>query len=126
MVFKRIPRWLGRQFGKLLEGFGRLSYRITARAVYLGGLLLVLIIGIALTFLGNLVLLFLGALITLLIALLKLLAVASEKLILGTKWFGEHVIEFQKNFFQGITDVFKQEEEFLNREISVLVKSEKS
>lgn len=103
-----------------------MSYRISARAVYLAGLLLVLIIGITLTFLGNLVLLFLGVLITLLIAVLKGFAVLTEKLIVGTRWFGGHVNQFTENFFQGVTSVFKQEEEYLNQEIILLVKSEKS
>jgi hypothetical protein len=121
MVFKRIARWFGRRFGWFLN-IGWDGFKAFAKWI---GILLLIIIGAILTFAGELVLLILGAILTIFIFLLKAFAYVTEKLMVTTKWFGSKLSDFTENFYDGITDIFKKEEELLNREISFIIKAEK-
>lgn len=121
-MIRQIAGWLGRRVGWGLKS----SWEIFKGIAKWFGFLLIVIIAAILTSLGQFVLLFLGALGALCLIFLKGFAWLTYRLMIGTRWLGSHVTTFTENFFQGVLDTFKQEEEFLSREIQLTIKLEES
>jgi hypothetical protein len=46
-------------------------------------------------------------------------------LMVTTKWFGDHITDYTESFFSNVIDTFTQEEDFLNREVHLLITVEK-
>lgn len=119
-ILKRIAGWLGRRVG---WGF-RTGWEIT-RSILKGiAILCLIIIAAFLTFTGQLFLLFLGGIVALCVIFLKAFAWITFKLMEGTKWFGSHLQDFTENFYDGVMDTFTQEEDFLNRDVHLLISVE--
>ena len=116
-ILKRIGGWLGRRVGWGV----RTTWEIIRSILKAIGILCLIIIAAFLTFTGQFVLLILGGIVALCVILLKGFAKITYHLMVGTKWLGSHVQDFTENFYDGVMDVFTQEEEFLNREVTLLI-----
>lgn len=121
MVLKRITRWCGRRVGWGM----RSSWDIFKGIVKWFSLLLIVIIGMMIAAAGQIILLILGGLLAICILFLKGFAWLTYRLMVTTKWFGSQVNEFTETFFNGVMDTFSQEEDFLNREVHLLINIEK-
>jgi len=120
-ILTRVAGWFGRRVGWGI----RTSREIIKSILKAIGILLLIIIAALLTFLGQLTLLALGGVVAVCIIFLKGFAWITYHLMVSAKWLGSHVQDFTENFYDGVMDVFTQEEEFLNREVHLLITVEK-
>jgi len=120
MVFKRVARGLGVIAGKILHsgwhGFWKLMFYLCVALCFF--------IGIILAFLGNVIVLLLGFILTLCLYFLKAFAWLTKNLMITTKIASEKVGAFTDYFFEGMTSVLKQEREYLEREINLVIHTE--
>lgn len=121
MVFKRIVGWLGRRVGWGI----RSGWDIFKSFVKWFGICLLVIIGTVLAFMGQFILVILGGIVALCYGFLRLFAWVTYHLMVTTKWFGDHVTDYTETFFSNVIDTFTQEEDFLNREVHLLITVEK-
>lgn len=84
----------------------------------------VYLLGIILAILGNFLVLVLGATAAILVYALKGFAWFTYHFMCTTKWVSGKVSDYTESFFDGITNVFKQEEENLDREIRLILRTE--
>ena len=117
MCLKRIAGWCGRRVGWGL----RSSWDIFKSIAKWVGLCLIVIIGTVLAFLGQCVLVILGGIVALCVIFLKVFAWITFRLMVTTKWFGEHITDYTENFFSNVIDTFTQEQDFLNQEVHLIV-----
>jgi hypothetical protein len=120
-ILKRIGGWLGRRVGWGV----RTTWEIIRSILKALGILILIIIAALLTFMGQLTLLILGGIVAVCLILLKGFAWITYHLMVSAKWLGSHVQDFTETFYDGVMDVFTQEEEFLNREVTLLISVEK-
>lgn len=121
MVFIQLFRWIGRRIGWVLQESWN-GVKALAKFIIL---LLLIIIGSILAFVGHLVLLLLGLFVSVCIVLLKGFAWFTQKLMVSTSWFGEKLSDCTDAFFGGITEMFDQQEEDLNKEINLIIRAER-
>lgn len=120
MCLKRLFGFFGRMLGTIL----RYLWNKGERILFWGLVGSVYLIGIILAILGNFLVLGLGAIAALLVYLLKGFAWFTYHFMCTTKWISGKVSEYTESFFDGISDVFKKEEEHLEREIKLIIRTE--
>lgn len=121
MCLKRFIRFSGRAIGRLAE----ITLRGFFKGLFYVGIGLFLLGGIILALLGNILVLILGFLLTLCLYALKAFAWFTEQLFLTTKWSGRKVGDYTESFFDGISDVIKQENESVEHEIRMVIHAER-
>ncbi len=120
MCLKRIIRFFGRVVGGIL----RYVWEKGERIVFWLAIACFYLLGIILAFLGNVIVLGLGAVAAFLVYALKGFAWFTYHFMCSTKWISGKVSEYTETFFDGIASTFKQEEENLDREIRLIIKTE--
>lgn len=118
---KRIAGWFGRRVGWGM----RSGWDIFKGIVKWLGICLLVIIGTILAFMGQFILVILGGVVALCVIFLKGFAWITYHLMVTTKWFGDHITDYTESFFSNVIDTFTQEEDFLNREVQLLITVEK-
>lgn len=120
MCLKRMFRFFGRIAGRILH----YAWNKGERLIFWAAVALFYFLGIILAFLGNVLVLGLGAVAALLVYLLKGFAWFTYHFMCSTKWISGKVSDYTESFFDGITSIFKQEEENLEREIRLIIRTE--
>lgn len=112
-----LVRNLFRLIGKVIGFILKKSYNAIKKLFFYFAICLFFLSGILLTFFGNVLLILLTFLCTLFVLSLKALSWITAKSLGFTKDFGKTLGEWTEGFFEGISDIFKKEEQELEEKL---------